>query len=90
MDNHNYYNKNNYVCPPINSNVPIIPMYAPPPPRPTYNLIVAAAATNFNDALQNVPTVPSIPSIPPQLLRSLQELVVQHYNNRLKQYNDSC
>lgn len=90
MDNHNYYNENNDVRPPITNNVPIIPMYAPPPPRPIYNIepiIIAAAATNVNDALQNVPTVPPIPT---QLPRSLQELVVQHYDNRLEQYNNSC
>ena len=88
----------------MNVTAPIAPIYPPPPPRHIYNLepIVVATTTtninindalqtttniNINDALQNMPTVPPIPT---QLPRSLEDLVVQHYSNKLERYNNSC
>ena len=75
------------------NNQPLAPIYPPPPPRPIYNvapIVIAAATTtgiNVNDALQNAPTIPPIPT---QLPKTLLELVRQHYENRLEQYNNSC
>jgi exonuclease VII large subunit len=76
------------IAPPVAPTYP--PTYPPPPPRPLQNLepiVVPVAAINVNDALQNAPTIPPIPS---RLPKSLHELVVQHYEMRLEQYNNSC
>jgi hypothetical protein len=67
--------------------VPIVPMHPPPPPRLIYNIDQIVVPHNINDALQNAPMVPPIPT---QLPQSMHDLVVQHYDLKLENYNHSC
>lgn len=75
----------------IGDNMVLVPPIANAPLRPIYNMdaivVPVEPRMNVNNALQNAPIVPPIPT---QLPQSLQQLVQQHFEHRLQNFNNSC